>query len=114
MILMGMGQHEAGKVLALLDEVADVRENQIDAGQMLLCCKRHAEIDREPFAMALISEAIDRKVHADLADAAEGRKNQLLCRCHAQCPPKPRTSPAVTVATPPTCSNSSRPDSSRP
>ena len=52
MILMGVGEHEADEVLALLDQKADVRQDQVDAGQMLVARERHAEIDREPGAGA--------------------------------------------------------------
>ena len=48
MILMRMGEHQAGEVLALLHEIANVGQNQIDAGQMFLCRKRHAEVDSKP------------------------------------------------------------------
>ena len=59
--------------------------------------------------------SIDRQVHADLADAAKRREYQFLCGlCHDQVPPRPNTSPAVTVASPPGCSTCSRPASSSP
>src|SRR3990172_8039907 len=36
---------------------------------MLLGGERHAEIDRQPAALVLGAEPVDRQVHADLADA---------------------------------------------
>ena len=50
MILMRVGEHEPGKILALLHQIADVGQDQIDAGQMLFGGERHAEIDRQPGA----------------------------------------------------------------
>ena len=98
MILMRVGEHQAGEVFALFHQIADVGQNQIDAGQMLLRRERHAEVDREPGAAALVADAVDRQVHADLADAAQRREHQFLCaRAMVSAPPKPKTSPAVTV-----------------
>ena len=50
MILVRVGEHDAGEVVALLDQIADVGQDQIDAGQMLFRGERHAEIDRQPVA----------------------------------------------------------------
>ena len=86
MILMGVRQHEADQVLALLLQEADVGHDQIDARQMLLVSKGHAEIDREPGALMAIAEAVDRQVHADLADAAERRKGQFIGPRHHAAP----------------------------
>ena len=33
MILVGVGQHQAKEVATLLQEIADIRQHQIDAGQ---------------------------------------------------------------------------------
>ena len=74
MILMGMRQHEAHQVLALLLQEADVGHDQVDPRQMLLVAEGDAEIDREPGALVAVAEPVDRQVHADLADAAERRK----------------------------------------
>ena len=86
MVFVGMGQHEADQVLAFFFEEADVGHDGIDAGQMLLVAKGHAEIDREPGALMAIAEAIDRQVHADLADAAERRKGQFIRSRHQAAP----------------------------
>ena len=86
MILMGVRQHEADQILALLLQEADVRHDQVDARQMFLVAERHAEIDREPAALMAIAEAVDRQVHADLADAAERRKGQFIGPRHQAAP----------------------------
>ena len=86
MILVGVGQHEADQVLALFLEEADVGHDQVDARQMLLVAERHAEIDGEPGALLAVAEAVDRQVHADLADAAERRKGQFIRTRHQAAP----------------------------
>ena len=80
MILVRMREHDAGEVLALRDQIADVRQDQVDARQMLFRGKRHAEIDDQPLPPALVADPVDRQIHADLADAAERRKHQFLLR----------------------------------
>ena len=86
MVFMGVGQHEADQVLALFFQEADVGHDQVDAGQMLLVAKGDAEIDREPGALMAVAEAVDRQVHADLADAAERRKGQFIRPRHQAAP----------------------------
>ena len=86
MVFVGMGQHQADQVLALFFEKADIGHDQIDAGQMLLVAKGHAEIDRQPGALMAVAEAVDRQVHADLADAAERRKGQFIRPRHQAAP----------------------------
>ena len=90
MVFVRVREHDAGEVLALLDQIADVGQDQIDARQMLFAGERHAEIDGEPLRVRPSPEAVDRQIHADLADAAERREHQFLFRLrHAQAPPKP-------------------------
>ena len=86
MVFMGVGQHQADQVLALFFEKADIGHDQVDARQMLLVAKGHAEIDREPGALMAVAEAVDRQVHADLADAAERRKGQFIRPRHQAAP----------------------------
>ena len=81
MVFVAVGQHQTDDVFALLDQVADIRQDQIDPGQLLLGCKGHAAIDDQPLPPPRIAEAVDREVHPDLADAAERRKNKLVL-CH--------------------------------
>src|SRR6266851_2592439 len=86
MVFVGMGQHQADEILALLFEKADIGHDQIDARQMLLVAKRHAEIDREPGALVAVAKTVDRQVHADLANAAERRKGQFIRSRHQAAP----------------------------
>src|SRR5665213_3433938 len=115
MILVGVGKHQADDIFALLHQIADVGQDQIDTGQLLFGGKRHAKIDREPTARPPIAQPVDRQVHADFADTAERRKHQFLLPLrHNQAPPNPNTSPAVTVARPSGCCTNIRPASSSP
>ena len=86
MVLMGVRQHQPDQVLALLLEKADVGHDQVDARQMLLVAEGDAEIDRQPGALVAVAEAVDRQVHADLADAAERRKGQFVRTRHQAAP----------------------------
>ena len=89
MVLVRVGEHDAGDVAALLDEIADVGQDQIDAGQVLLLRKRHADVDHQPGAAALVAEPVDRQIHADLADAAERREHELALRSGHRSPTSP-------------------------
>jgi hypothetical protein len=53
---------------------------------MLLVAKGYPEIDRKPGTLMAVAEAIDRQVHADLADAAEGCKGQFVRPRHQAAP----------------------------
>ena len=50
-----MGEHEADDVAPLRDQMADVRKNAIDTGEVLLGGKGDAAIDNEPLAPALVT-----------------------------------------------------------
>ena len=86
MVLMGVRQHQPHQVLALFYQEADVRHDQVDARQVFLVAKGHAEIDREPGPLVAVTEPVDRQVHADLADAAERRKGQFIWFRHQAAP----------------------------
>src|SRR5260370_37509241 len=107
MVFMGVRQHQADQILALFFQEADVGHDQIDARQMLLVAEGDAEIDREPGALMPVAEAIDRQVHADLADAAERRKGQFIRPRHQAAPTEaaePKyTSPAAIGTRLPSC-----------
>ena len=92
MVLMGVRQHQPHQVLAFLLEEGDVGHDQVDARQMLLIAEGDAEIDRQPGALMAVAEPIDRQVHADLADAAERRKDEFI---------RPRHQDALTEAAEP-------------
>src|SRR5262245_13943464 len=113
-VLVRMREYQARDILAFFNQVPNVRQDQVDPRKMLLGRKRHAKIDSEPGAPALIADAVDRQVHADLSDPSKWCKNQFLRSGHAQRSPKPKTSPAVTGVTLPACSSSRRPASSSP
>src|SRR5262245_20514066 len=101
MILVRMSENQAGDVITLFHQVADVGEDQINARKMLLRGKRHAKVDSQPGAPAFVAETVNRQIHADLADPAQRRKHQFLLRSHAERSPKPKTSPAVIAVTVP-------------
>ncbi len=86
MVLVGVGQHQPNQILALFFEKADIGHDEIDARQMLLVAEGDTEIDREPGTLVAVAEAIDRQVHADLADAAERRKGQFIRSRHQAAP----------------------------
>src|SRR6516165_2689112 len=85
-IFMGMRQHEPDQVLPFLLEKADVGHDRLDARQMLLVAKGHSEIDGKPKPPGAIAEAVDRQVHADLADATERRECQFVHLFHQAAP----------------------------
>src|SRR5271156_144921 len=125
MVFVGVGEHETDDVAPLFDEKADVRQDQIDAGQMLLGGERHAAIDDQPCPPPPVADAVDREIHSDLADAAE-RREQKLGAGHQStrpgavsrplaAPATGKTSPAATDCSDPSASRSnSRPRSSSP
>ena len=86
MVFMGVRQHQPHQIVAFLLEESDVGHDQVDARQMLFVAEGDAEIDREPGTLVAVAEAIDRQVHADLADAAERRKGQFIGSRHQAAP----------------------------
>ncbi len=86
MVFMGVRQHQADQILALFFEKADIGHDQVDPRQVFLVAEGHPEVDREPGALVTVAEAIDRQVHADLADAAERRKGQFIRARHQAAP----------------------------
>src|SRR4029434_9307362 len=104
MILMRMSENQASDVVSLFHQVADIGEDQINARKMFLRGKGHAKVDSQPSASVLVAEAVNRQIHADLADPAQRGKQQCLFGGHAEPPPKPKTSPAVIAVTLPPCS----------
>src|ERR1700680_2699103 len=85
MILVSMREHDAGEIAALLDQEADVRQDEIDAGQ-ILASERDAEVDRDPGPAAFGTQAINREIHPDFADAPERRKHELAGPVHQSRP----------------------------
>src|SRR5262249_57290950 len=65
MILVRVSEHEAEHVASLLHQIADVRHDEIDAGQSVVG-ESNSEIDCDPLTAVLVAEAVDREIHADL------------------------------------------------
>ena len=98
MILVRVGQHDAGDVAPLLHEIADVRQDQVDAGQVLLAGERHADVDDQPGAAPLRRRARRSR------DSCRSRRRRRAARTRARCDrplliasPPTNTSPAATV-----------------
>ncbi len=81
MILVRVREHDAEKIAALLLQVADVRHNEIDARQRVVG-ESNPEIDRNPLPAMLVAEAVDREIHADLADPAKRREHEFIGGAH--------------------------------
>ena len=112
MILVRMGQHDAGKMLALLNNVRDIGQDQVDTRQ-IVARKCNTKIDGQPGLAAWRAQTIQREIHADLADAAERRKHQFVagvrhqaCSALAEC--IGNTSPAAMASRDPSASRNSR------
>ena len=95
MVFMAMGQHQRQDVLAPFDQIADVRQDEIDAGQILFAAERNAAINDQPFSSTLVAETVNREVHPDLADAAKACEYQFVLRHAASARPAERTLPAA-------------------
>src|SRR5262249_1442680 len=89
--------------------------DDFDAGQ-IVAREGDAEINRKPGLLARRAKAVDRQIHADLADPAERRKNQFLLRGRQpalRVRSKGNTSPAAMASRSPRPVRSiSRPESS--
>jgi hypothetical protein len=77
MVLMGVGDDDAEQVGALFDDVAQVGQDDVDAGR-LGTGEGQAAIDQNPFPPPFRAEPVERGVHADLAEAAEGNEDELI------------------------------------
>jgi hypothetical protein len=98
-VLVGVGDEDAQQIVALLLDEAQVRVDEIDAGQVLLAAEAHAEVDQNPLPVRLRPVAVEGRVHADLAEAAERHEDEfVLGRRHIdQDPLGPELSSAVVV-----------------
>ncbi len=76
MILMGVREQEAGNVVPLLHDEADIRENDINA-RLKVAAESDTHVDDEPVARAVPSIAVEVEIHADLAHAAERQEDEL-------------------------------------
>ena len=79
-VLVRVGQHQAGKCAALLLDEAQVGQDHVDAGVVLALREGDAEIDHQPLARIGGPKAVEIAVHADLADAAERHEHELAGR----------------------------------
>ena len=89
MILVRMREHESEQIAPLRDQERDVWHDQVDAGQ-IVARERHAEVDRDPLSLRPLADAVEREIHADLADAAERREEQFLRHYKFLSPPPER------------------------
>ena len=84
MVLMGMGKDDAGEFLALLHEEADVRHDEVDTRQVV-ATEGDAEVDGHVGEGAAGAIAVDRQIHADLADSAERSEYEFVaCLRHVR------------------------------
>ena len=68
--------------------IADVGQDQVDAGQMLLAARTTRRNRRSSqLRRALVAEPVERQVHADLADAAERREDEFVAAAIMPCLP---------------------------
>jgi hypothetical protein len=77
MVLMGVGDDDAEQVGPVLDDVAEVGQDDVDA-RRLRPGEGEPAVDQDPFALLLRPEAVERGVHADLAEAAERDEDELV------------------------------------
>ena len=132
---MRVGEHDAGEVAPLLHQEADVRHDQIDAGQMLLRANDDAEIDRHPGALAAPRRAHRATRFMPISPTPPSGANTSSAPRPSACPAaarrgratascgRPNTSPAVmasslpsgrrSISRPMRSRASNRPDSSR-
>src|SRR6516162_3676616 len=94
MVLVAVGEHQREDVSALFDQITDVRKNEINARQMLFRRERYAAIYDDPLPPPIVTEAVDREIHPDLADAAQACEYELVAR-HGLARPEEREALAV-------------------
>ncbi len=70
---MGMGQHEAEEIGAILHDEGWVRHDDVDARRRFIA-EGDAEIDHQPFA----GMAVEAEIHSDFAAAAQRQEQQLV------------------------------------
>ena len=80
-VLVRVGDDDADEVLPQPLDEADVGQDEIDPGQVV-AGERDAEIDHQPLARARRPVAVERAIHADLAEASERREHQLAVIDH--------------------------------
>jgi hypothetical protein len=73
-----MGDKDSQEIVTLFLDEAQIRINQVDARQVLLTAEAHAAIDQNPLPVICWPETVKRSIHSDLAEAAEGQKDQFV------------------------------------
>ena len=81
-VLVRVGDDDADEVLPHLLDEADVRHDRVDARQVL-AGEGDAEIDHQPFARLRRPVTVERAIHADFAQAPEGREHELAVVVHS-------------------------------
>src|SRR5215831_2588389 len=107
MVFVGVGEHETDDVASFRDQEADVRQDEIDAGQVFFAAERNAAIDDQPLSAGTVAKAVDREIHPDLTNAAKRGENELQA-CHQTVPVMGNTSPAAIASSEPSGSRSNR------
>ncbi len=80
-VLMRVGDDDADEILLRLLDEAEIRHDEIDARQ-LVAGEGDAEVDHQPLAGVRRPIAVERAIHADLAQAAERGEHELVAVCH--------------------------------
>ena len=75
---MRVRDQDPQEVLPPFDDVGEVRIHQVDSRRVLLPREAHAAIDQDPFAPLLRPEAVERGIHADLAETSERDEDELV------------------------------------
>lgn len=81
MILMRMRDNDRLEVAAFFGQKRDVRQDQIDPGQ-IRAGESHSAIDHDPLAAARPSIAVEAKIHAYFAHPAKRQEHQFFILRH--------------------------------
>ena len=101
MVLVRVGEHDAGDVAPLLDRDSGCPgRTRSMPGRFSSLANDTPTSTISQVRLRCVAEPVEREVHADLADAAERREHQFACCGHRSClrPAPASTSPAATVS----------------
>ena len=82
-VFVGMGDDDADEVLLHLLDEADIRHDEVDAGQVV-AGERDAEIDHQPLAPLRRPIAVERAIHPDFAEPSQRREHELVVVSHSR------------------------------
>ena len=82
-VFVGVGDDDADEVLLHLLDEADIRHDEVDAGQVV-AGERDAEIDHQPLAPLRRPIAVERAIHPDFAEPSERREHELAVVSHSR------------------------------